>query len=241
MSTSPGHPPLLSLIFDCDGTLVDSEAIHARAVIAAYRAHGVEESYFTGFAVRFMGHTLDYIHPRVMAETGLATAREDISRHIHAHTRQQLATGAVPASPGCHGALAALEHHGPMAVASNGHREVVLRSLRDAGLAPWFPPGRVFTKCQVDRPKPFPDVYLLAASALDAIPARCVVIEDSAAGVTAGKAAGMTVLGYTGLALMPDAEAHLLNAGADHVFSDYSALPALLAALAERRIPEGSH
>jgi beta-phosphoglucomutase-like phosphatase (HAD superfamily) len=76
----------------------------------------------------------------------------------------------------------------------------------------------------VPRTKPAPDVYLLAAKALGASPARCAVIEDSPNGVRAGVAAGMTVFGYS-----PSGRAQRLrDAGAHHVFAWMMQLPGLL-------------
>jgi beta-phosphoglucomutase-like phosphatase (HAD superfamily) len=64
------------------------------------------------------------------------------------------------------------------------------------GLLPFFA-GRIFSATQVSRPKPAPDLFLLAANTLGFAPAQSVVIEDSTRGVKAALAAGMRVLGYT--------------------------------------------
>ncbi|TGS59591.1 HAD-IA family hydrolase, partial [Mesorhizobium sp. M1C.F.Ca.ET.176.01.1.1] len=83
---------------------------------------------------------------------------------------------------------------------------------------------------ETPRSKPFPDVYLAAAAALDVDPARCAIIEDTVTGATAGVAAGATVFGYCpGEPGHSSAEA-LHAAGVVQVFRDMEALPHLLAA-----------
>jgi HAD superfamily hydrolase (TIGR01509 family) len=88
----------------------------------------------------------------------------------------------------------------PMAVASGADRMKVELQLNRTGLIEHFQPTdvRIFSATEVARSKPAPDVYLLAASSLGVSPSRCLVIEDSPTGVTAGHAAGMTVLAYAG-------------------------------------------
>lgn len=84
--------------------------------------------------------------------------------------------------------------------------------------------GRIFSVADVAHPKPAPDVFLYAANQCGALPADCVVVEDTPTGVKAGVAAGMTVIGYS--ALTP---AHrLLAAGAHQVLDDMTELPHLL-------------
>jgi beta-phosphoglucomutase-like phosphatase (HAD superfamily) len=82
-----------------------------------------------------------------------------------------------------------------MAVASQSPLARVRFSLEVAGLAGLFG-EHVYVTSMVSRPKPAPDIYLLAAQRLGAIPADCVVIEDSPAGATAARGAGMRAFGY---------------------------------------------
>lgn len=96
--------------------------------------------------------------------------------------------------------------------------------LAKAGMAPYFE-GHVYSGHEMPRSKPFPDVYLAAAEALKADPARCLVIEDTMTGVQAGVAAGATVWGY-----FPADQGHataeqLLEAGAACVFGDMGICP----------------
>jgi HAD superfamily hydrolase (TIGR01509 family) len=111
----------------------------------------------------------------------------------------------------------------PFCVASSGEPARMRFTLGMTGLLPRFE-GRMFSAVEVPRGKPAPDLFLHAARRMGAAPARCAVVEDTAVGVRAGAAAGMTVFGY---AVMSDPDA-LRAAGAAHVFGDMRELPDLL-------------
>jgi HAD superfamily hydrolase (TIGR01509 family) len=85
----------------------------------------------------------------------------------------------------------------PYCVASNSTPERMRVSLKASGLLPFFE-GRMFTASEVARAKPAPDLFLHAAKSMNAAPSRCAVIEDTATGVQAAAAAGMTVFAYVG-------------------------------------------
>jgi len=108
---------------------------------------------------------------------------------------------------------------GRIAVASGADRFKVEMVLNQVGLMTYFQ-GRVFSGHEMARSKPHPDVYLAAAQHLQVMPARCLVIEDSVAGVQAGVAAGVTVWGYAALGQ----GAQLRQAGARLVFADMAQL-----------------
>jgi len=96
-------------------------------------------------------------------------------------------------------------------------------TLGITGLLPLFE-GRMFSAQDVQHPKPAPDLFLHAAAALETRAEHCVVVEDSPTGVTAARAAGMTVFGF---AAMGQAD-KLRAAGADLVFDRMAELPGLL-------------
>ena len=131
----------------------------------------------------------------------------------------------LTAIPNIHAAVHDIHaHHGArIACASGADRFKVEMQLRQTGLMPYFE-GRIFSGYETPRSKPFPDVYLAAAAALQASPHRCAVVEDTVTGVSAGVAAGAFVYAYA-----PDGDgAKLRAAGASWVFQDMAELPALM-------------
>ncbi len=92
--------------------------------------------------------------------------------------------------------------------------------LQRVGLAQFFE-GRIFSGHEMPRSKPFPDVYLAAAAHLQVDPARCLVVEDTSVGITAGVAAGATVWAYAPPLAPTDV---LQQAGAARVFAHMSDL-----------------
>jgi beta-phosphoglucomutase-like phosphatase (HAD superfamily) len=100
-------------------------------------------------------------------------------------------------------------------VASGADRFKVEMMLKQVGLMHFFE-GRIFSGHEMPRSKPHPDVYLAAAAHLQIDPARCLVVEDTTVGITAGVAAGATVWAY---AASPAEHSPLLQAGAQRVFT----------------------
>jgi beta-phosphoglucomutase-like phosphatase (HAD superfamily) len=113
----------------------------------------------------------------------------------------------------------------PYCVASNGEPTHMEKGLDAAGLMPLVK-GRLFSAKLVAHPKPAPDIYLHAASAMGAKASRCAVVEDTPTGVKAAIAAGMTVFGYVG---GPQSDAATLRELGAHPFRRMSELAGLLA------------
>ena len=84
----------------------------------------------------------------------------------------------------------------PFCVASSSQLERIRLSLELTGLLDWFEPN-IFSATMVENGKPAPDLFLHAAAKMGADPSRCLVIEDSPAGITAARAAGMRVFGLS--------------------------------------------
>jgi beta-phosphoglucomutase len=181
-----------AFLFDLDGVIIDSMPLHTQAWSAyleqlglpavdatiASRMHGKRND---DIVADFVGRDLD---PATVFEHG--AAKERLYRQLMAtRLKEHLVRGVEHF-------LARFEGV-PMAVASNAEPANVDMVLDGAGLRSRF--RVVVDGQQVDRPKPFPDVYLRAASLLEVNPLNCIVFEDSPTGVEAGRSAGMHVVG----------------------------------------------
>lgn len=221
-------PPFDAVLFDCDGVLVDSEPITHRVLRAMLEASGwtltMEECMriFIGKAVRSEA-------ARIEAHTG--TPLTDAWMAEFYERRNAALAAELEAIDGARQAVEAAHQRtaGRIACASGADRYKVELQLAKAGLMPYFE-GRVFSGHEMPRTKPAPDVYLAAAAALGVPPGRCLVVEDTVTGVTAGVAAGALVVGYSPAAWGHDPAEALRAAGAFAVIGSMAALPHLLAA-----------
>lgn len=216
-----------AILFDCDGVLVDSELITNRVLHGMLNESGWVLSEDDCMRI-FIGKTVRSETARIETETGqpLTDAwMAEFYERRNARLRAELVAieGALDAVQTVHQQL-----NGKIAVASGADKPKVIMQLDKVGMLPFFG-AHVFSGHDLPRTKPWPDVYLAAAASLDIAPQRCLVIEDSVPGLTAGVRAGATVWGYC-----PPINAHstpeqLLQAGATHVFNDMADLPRLLA------------
>ena len=218
------------VIFDCDGVLVDSEVLFNRIAAEEFTRCGVPMDTETAIA-RFTGISAPNMIATIEAETG-KTIPEDFAQRCRARANEVF-DAELEAIAGIDAVLAA---HAPRrCVASSSSPTRIRRSLRSTGLYGHFEDDAIFSAVMVENGKPAPDLFLHAAAAMGAVAADCIVVEDSRAGVQAGVAAGMTVLGFTGASHTRDGHAERLREiGADHVFDDMAALPALLDTMAGR-------
>jgi len=123
----------------------------------------------------------------------------------------------------------------PFCVASSGTLERIRYALDVTGLLGLMEP-HLFSAAMVAKGKPAPDLFLHAAASMRAHPRKCLVIEDSPAGVAAARAAGMRVLAFTGGAHAgnPALKARLASSEPDFIFADMLQLPDLIAGLGAR-------
>jgi HAD superfamily hydrolase (TIGR01509 family) len=215
-----------AVLFDCDGVLVDSEPI----------THGVlrdmlHEAGWTLSAAEclriFIGKAVKDERARIEAQTGRPLTDDWLARFRERRNEAlSLRLQAIRNAPQAVEAVHAL-HQGRIACASGADLFKVRLQLDQTGLMRWFD-GRIFSGHDQPRSKPFPDVYLAAAAALGVDARRCAVVEDTVTGVTAGVAAGATVLGYSPPEAGHDAPAALRQAGAALIFTDLADLPGLL-------------
>ncbi len=216
------------VIFDCDGTLVDSETLNNQATLDVLSACGIDGYTLDHAFHHWMGTTYSSIALRVQMETGKILPDNFVQRCIARVA--ELQDQELRAVKGATDLVETLKAKNvPSCVASNGERTNVINSIRLTGLSKFYDEERIFTKIQVERPKPAPDIFLFAAEKMGTEPGRCVVIEDSEAGVTGGVAAGMTVIGFTGTSHDKTMqEARLKKAGASAVIDDFIHMPDLL-------------
>jgi HAD superfamily hydrolase (TIGR01509 family) len=202
-----------AILFDCDGVLVDSEAITCGVLRDMFDEQGWRMT-LAECMQRFVGHTVKSQRSVIEAHTGVPLTDTWLEQFYA--LRNERLTQDITAIEGVHEAVAHLNDHcqGRIAVASGADRFKVEMMLKQVGLIEFFE-GRIFSGHEMPRSKPHPDVYLAAAAHLQIDPARCLVIEDTTVGITAGVAAGATVWAYA----PPGADAHALRqAGAVQVF-----------------------
>lgn len=181
-----------AIIFDCDGVLVNSEKVGSEVELRLLRSYGCE-----------------VIEEELRAECFGKTAQENFAYYrkhwadkIPDNFEEEFKQGLeesfhdnLEAVAGVEDTIALLAL--PKAVASNSYRESLTLMLSKTRLIDYFF-GCIFGADMVERGKPAPDLYLAAAEKLGVDPQKCLVIEDSPTGVKAAKAAGMSVLGFTG-------------------------------------------
>ena len=208
-----------AILFDCDGVLVDSEAITCGVLRDMFEEQGWRMS-LAECMQRFVGHTVKSQRDTIEAHTGQPLT--DAWLQVFFERRNVRLQTNITAIEGVHEAVAHLHAHcqGRIAVASGADRFKVEMMLKKVGLHDFFE-GRIFSGHEMPRSKPYPDVYLAAAAHLRIDPARCLVIEDTTVGITAGVAAGATVWAY---AAPPALHEPLLQAGAARVFTLMDAL-----------------
>jgi len=176
-----------ALIFDCDGTLVDSEPWLVEAMLAEGALHGLPpaaRAVLDAHRGAPMSRQMALVAERCSAplpvdfETCVRARMADL---FHAHL--QPIAGAMELVRGL---------KLPFCVASNGPRHKIELVLGLTGLLPWFE-GAVYSAYEIGAWKPDPDLFVHAAQQMGFAPADCAVVEDSASGIAAGLAAGMRV------------------------------------------------
>jgi HAD superfamily hydrolase (TIGR01509 family) len=178
------------VIFDCDGTLVDSMAAHFEAwcdALALFGAGGVfrEDVFFA-----MGGRPSHDIVMELNSEYGLKLDPESIALAKREAFLKRL--GSVSLIDEVAEFAKSLRGRIPMAIATGSTRLVVEKTLKMVGVSDWF--DEVVTADDVLEGKPAPDVFLRAAKLLGVAPAKCLVLEDAPPGILAAQRAGMQVL-----------------------------------------------
>lgn len=176
-----------AVVFDMDGTLLNTEALYKEVLIRACRelGHVMTETFHRGM----IGHPSDRNRAALMREFGPDFPMDRYVALCRAGIAERCRDG-VPLKPGARAVLGVLRAHGvPTAIATSSMREDTLRNLADAGILDGF--GTIVTRNDVTHGKPHPETFLLAAERLHADPLHCIAVEDSYNGVRAAHAAGM--------------------------------------------------
>ncbi|HTW43822.1 MAG TPA: HAD-IA family hydrolase [Solirubrobacteraceae bacterium] len=213
MLGSPGESPHQLAIFDCDGVLVDSEAISCGVLAMMLSAQGLPTT-LAQARRDYQGLLLSEV---------LTTAQERLGRALPAgwldeyeREREAVFRRELRAVAGAAQAVASVRAAGiAVCVASQGKLAKTQLSLELTGLRELFADRALFSAESVAHGKPHPDLFLYAARTMGVPPGRCAVVEDTPSGVTAAVAADMRAIGY---AADSDARA-LADAGAELIDS----------------------
>ncbi len=208
------------LIFDCDGTLVDSEGIANQVFLDAVNELGIpvtpEEAWdhFPGTSLALCIRYVEETYQVRLPDDFVARQRQ--RQQIEFRNRLQPIRGVQAA-------LNRLPHK--KCVASNGPMEVIRTNLRTTGLDHHFE-ERIYSAYELEKWKPEPDLFLHAAGNLGYDEQDCLVIEDSLAGMQAGINAGMVVLAYR-----PPHHPYKIDIEGITSFEDMSELPDLITSI----------
>ena len=208
------------VIFDCDGVLVDSERLSIRLDAELLHQLGWDLT-DEEIVERWVGRTEAAMKAEIADHLG-----RDIDDEWSSFAERYDQAFAEELEPveGIAEAVDAIQAAGfATCVASSGGPAKIRRNLAKTGLLERFE-GRLFSANDVEHGKPSPDLFFHAAEVMGVAPDRTAVIEDSAHGVAAGLAAGMTVFAYTG-GVTP---AERLTGPGVVQFADMRQLPALL-------------
>ncbi|MGJ9412360.1 HAD family hydrolase [Aeromicrobium sp. CF4.19] len=175
-----------AVLWDLDGTLVDTEPLWMAEEVALARAHGVEWSEADGLAL--VGNALSESGRYISERLGGAMTPEGVVDHLVAAMAGSL-RGAIPWQPGGREVVASVAEAGvPQALVTMSYAEIA------APVAQALPFGAVVTGDAVTHGKPHPEPYLRAADLLGVEASACLAIEDSATGAASAEAAGCLVI-----------------------------------------------
>jgi len=207
-----------SVIFDCDGVLVDTELISNRVLAGLLTEAGLPTT-FEDCMREYRGRGMASVLALAVERLG-APLPADLADRYYAEVEAVFARELQPVP----GVVAALDRIAlPSCVASSGPHHKMAVTLRSTGLWERFE-GRIFSASEVAAGKPAPDLFLHAARRMGFDPAATAVVEDSLPGIEAARVAGMRALAFA-----RHTDADVLAAAGGEPFHDMAELPRLLA------------
>lgn len=182
-----GHLPdstTQAILFDCDGTLVDTMPIHRAVWSELFLRYDfvITDEWWEEWA------NLPLLP---MVQHVIADATPELADQLNVEAMEMYNEMLHMIEPLDHVIEVARQHHGrlPMAVVTGGYRDVVVPSLNEAGITHLF--DHIVTADDVTHSKPAPDLYALAMRKLGVKPEACLVYEDSEIGMTSARGAGV--------------------------------------------------
>jgi HAD superfamily hydrolase (TIGR01509 family) len=224
----PGAHDPEAVVFDLDGVILDSEPRWNAAREALVREVG--GTWRPEAATAMMGMSSSEWSLYMRDALGVPMEPGAINEEVVRRMEEGYARG-LPLLPGASEAVRALADRWPLGLASSSNRRIIDVVLGLARLDGLF--RATISSEEVARGKPAPDVYLEAARRLRARPARCVAIEDSANGLRAAAAAGMTVIAVPNPHFPPSPDAMALAAGTVNTVGEVT--PGMVASLDPQR------
>jgi HAD superfamily hydrolase (TIGR01509 family) len=187
--TSDGLPA--AVLFDLDGTLVNSEPLNVESVVLAVRRHHRElDADDRQFVI---GHSWNEIHARIALKHDLRISMDALIAAAVDEKRALVAAQGLPALPGAVETVRRLGKRAPLAVVTGCSRVEAQEAVASLGLEDAF--AFVLTAEDYSRGKPDPEPYRMAMARLGVRPASCLVIEDATPGIKAARGAGARVIG----------------------------------------------
>ena len=217
-----------AVIFDMDGVLFDSEPYHDQTTTSILESYGAKGAYE---AIRpYVGRSPEDMWAAMKTKYDISASVEDLVELQWKKNIAGLKDSGLERSEGLSELLEFCHNKGIRVAVASSSRQDFMEAVFDH-LDLWKYVEVFASGSEVENGKPMPDIFLLAATRLDIDPERCLVVEDSTAGVQAGRMAGMYTVGYDN----PTSGGQNVNA-ADVVVKSLAEIPKIIEQLSEVKI-----